>query len=579
MLKNIQYPQNLPVKITALTIENYPMHYHSDIQIIYVLKGEIELKVSYKIYNLKKNDMHIINRTDVHAIRGKLNENIILIYNFNLNYYERYYKDIKEKVFIAYQASQGAAAKKNAFIRNCMFTVISELIKRESDYIERIKETSDRCVWELYDKFQYFGINSEKEFRSLNNFAADKYKMERINRVITNIYERYSEKITLTEIAESEHINKYYLSHLIKSIAGENFHDFLNLVRVEFSEQMLLDTDKSIQAISLDCGFSSAQYFNTSFEKWFGMRPKQYREKYKKTTIKYVEPVYRELNLNEVYSAREEDHEKPEGDSLTRAGMHTITLDFRTDGKRRFDFFNNCRLYISNPNILLNNYAKKNIGLLLDNIKGTGGRLCMCPETEGREGSARDDECNDTNEMISRILSAHIEESRLKPVKEIHIDDPGIAAAPLFYGGNGIINVTGFCKPSYYAYYFLSQLNRAVIKQGKNYIFTGGGNKFQLLLFTGSQRSGNTEQFMIQIYNSDKSYRITERKLDAQICSASQHWLNMRRPQMMQEPDIGFICESSVPAVKYEVLSYESYYSYNVSIEPPGAVLLQFHAI
>ena len=42
MLKEINYDAGLPIKLEFLEIEEYPWHFHNDMQIVYVMKGEIE---------------------------------------------------------------------------------------------------------------------------------------------------------------------------------------------------------------------------------------------------------------------------------------------------------------------------------------------------------------------------------------------------------------------------------------------------------------------------------------------------------------------------------------------------------
>ena len=52
MFQEINYEDELPVKVQVLEIEQIPWHTHNDIQIVYVLEGEIELKLTYARYRL-----------------------------------------------------------------------------------------------------------------------------------------------------------------------------------------------------------------------------------------------------------------------------------------------------------------------------------------------------------------------------------------------------------------------------------------------------------------------------------------------------------------------------------------------
>ena len=48
MLKEkIVYKEDLPVNVIVADIENYPIHFHEDIEVVFVLDGSIALKNGY----------------------------------------------------------------------------------------------------------------------------------------------------------------------------------------------------------------------------------------------------------------------------------------------------------------------------------------------------------------------------------------------------------------------------------------------------------------------------------------------------------------------------------------------------
>ncbi len=63
-------------------------------------------------------------------------------------------------------------------------------------------------------------------------------------------------------------------------MAGTSFKELVNIVRVDESIKLLLDTDKTISDISLDVGFSHARYYNKSFKDHYNCTPLQFRKKY-----------------------------------------------------------------------------------------------------------------------------------------------------------------------------------------------------------------------------------------------------------------------------------------------------------
>jgi AraC-like DNA-binding protein len=99
------------------------------------------------------------------------------------------------------------------------------------------------------------------------------------------VYDNFSRKLTLSEIAERENLSIYYLSHIIKEATGLSFQDLLSYIRVEESEKLLLGTNKKIGAIAEETGFSAVRYYIKHFEHWFDMHPLEYRKKYSGKTI------------------------------------------------------------------------------------------------------------------------------------------------------------------------------------------------------------------------------------------------------------------------------------------------------
>lgn len=55
--------------------------------------------------------------------------------------------------------------------------------------------------------------------------------------------------------------------------------NYLLKYRVERSMQLLRDGNMTVEAVALECGFSSSAYFCKLFRSHTGMTPKQYRSK------------------------------------------------------------------------------------------------------------------------------------------------------------------------------------------------------------------------------------------------------------------------------------------------------------
>jgi YesN/AraC family two-component response regulator len=92
------------------------------------------------------------------------------------------------------------------------------------------------------------------------------------------IHDRYSEKISLTDIAADVHANPTYLSRKFHEEVGISFSEYLIQYRIQTAKRLLLNHPNwTISDVAENCGFSSQNYFSTLFRKVEGISPKEFR--------------------------------------------------------------------------------------------------------------------------------------------------------------------------------------------------------------------------------------------------------------------------------------------------------------
>ncbi|MBN2534572.1 MAG: AraC family transcriptional regulator [Spirochaetales bacterium] len=87
--------------------------------------------------------------------------------------------------------------------------------------------------------------------------------------------------LTLPLLADRVHISRNLLSHLLNSILGINFYDFINGFRIKAVKNLLADNsleNESILTIAFNAGFNSKSAFNKIFKKHTNMSPSQYKK-------------------------------------------------------------------------------------------------------------------------------------------------------------------------------------------------------------------------------------------------------------------------------------------------------------
>jgi len=92
------------------------------------------------------------------------------------------------------------------------------------------------------------------------------------------IWENYTRKISLKEIADVSGLSAPYFSTIFKDEMGENLSNYLNRLRIEKASSMLQKTEFPISGISTACGFEDQSWFSKVFKSYTGFSPCKYRE-------------------------------------------------------------------------------------------------------------------------------------------------------------------------------------------------------------------------------------------------------------------------------------------------------------
>lgn len=96
---------------------------------------------------------------------------------------------------------------------------------------------------------------------------------------VSYIREHYSDPgLSLNTLAEKLSLSPAYLSRLITEEVGSSFPDFVNLIRLEQAQNLLIsDLGLDIRTIAEKVGYNSSTYFTTQFKKRYGVTPSKWR--------------------------------------------------------------------------------------------------------------------------------------------------------------------------------------------------------------------------------------------------------------------------------------------------------------
>jgi len=112
--------------------------------------------------------------------------------------------------------------------------------------------------------------------------SVSKSDSDSLRSIVSFCSENYSQDLSLTVLEENLKLNKYYISHLFSDKLGLRFNDYINSLRIYEACRMLVNSDRSMNAISDMVGFNTLRTFNRAFMKQMKVSPSDYRRIYRK---------------------------------------------------------------------------------------------------------------------------------------------------------------------------------------------------------------------------------------------------------------------------------------------------------
>lgn len=243
------------------------MHFHQDIEILYVLNGilKVEYEESKKV--LKTDEFLLINTNVRHQYHA---EGEVLIGSIFIGYTQLIDMFHGEQVYFlcnsAEEKSEGYD-KMRYYIRqlfnyNHVDAGQGVILQHGIAYQLLYTLTSEFIVKK--------GMSQYDSLRGISD--------ERMNEILNYLMNNYHEQITLKGLSEKLYLSNAYLSKYIKKNFGMSFLKLLNNIRMEHAVSELLYGNKSVVRIAMDNGFPNLAGFNRTFREIYHMTPAEYRK-------------------------------------------------------------------------------------------------------------------------------------------------------------------------------------------------------------------------------------------------------------------------------------------------------------
>lgn len=223
-------------KHTKLAFE---AHFHERFELLYILEGECDAVINGRIYNVKENDIVLINKFESHYYRQlskKIEAYVLVADDYYLSgFYTEYGGKVFSHILHNDRNNKEIRILLEKWFENGTQSIIYNL----------------GCFNLLLSKIIQCGMLSNKPDIAFNYINA-----------ITYINEHYMENITMQSVAKKMGYSEVYFSNRFNKLMGMNFRAYLNLLRVKKAKEMLSDGNKTIEEVALKVGFNNmATYY------------------------------------------------------------------------------------------------------------------------------------------------------------------------------------------------------------------------------------------------------------------------------------------------------------------------------
>uniref|UniRef100_UPI0040562DD9 AraC family transcriptional regulator n=1 Tax=Agathobacter sp. TaxID=2021311 RepID=UPI0040562DD9 len=272
---DLTFPYNTYLCSIPLDFSHVPLHWHDQMEIIYVKKGHGYVTLEFSQYEVSGNTIVLILPGQLHSI-------------------EQYENDSMEYENIIFNADMLLPRNEDSSLPFLLpFTTgksfSPSIFNQTFPYYKDIASCIDACDeicktkpggYELFIKGKlyelFFLLNSycETESKTLSHKSLNKMKL-----ILKYVEQNYMNKIKIADVAKIAEFSESHFMRYFKETMGKSFVDYLRNYRLTMAARMLLVSESSILSISEETGFDNLSYFNRTFKKHYGVTPGQYRKR------------------------------------------------------------------------------------------------------------------------------------------------------------------------------------------------------------------------------------------------------------------------------------------------------------
>lgn len=287
MHEQVSFPPRtmLKVKWDDFPHFTYPWHFHSEFEIVYVLKSSGRRFVADSVEPFQEGDITLMGSYLPHFWKSETpgdTENANRVNAIVVQFHKDFFRE-----------------EINSYPE---FHRINELLKRAARGIHFSKTSGEKIGKMLKRLLKLNGLERMLYFIKLMDtmartenyriLASNAYQLEeqkelnnRLDKIMHFINTNYQRKISQEEVASKIGMTTAAFCRYFKEKTGKGFIFFVNEMRIGYACKLLIENHLSISQICFECGFNNISNFNRMFKRQTGYAPGEYQQQFIKATV------------------------------------------------------------------------------------------------------------------------------------------------------------------------------------------------------------------------------------------------------------------------------------------------------
>ena len=250
-----------------------PVHWHDELEIIYVKSGYLTVSISGESYIGNAGDVFVVSPGNLHLMGAQTGTVDYFTFLFPLKYISFRTDDmLNDKLLEPLNSGQLMISPR---VRGTAKELCEQLI---AIYVAKNNESESKITAQIKTKIilLQFILEMWKQGFVIENDTSGRNMVEK--EMVSYVQQNFTGKISLKEFGEQFHLSEKYISRYFK----EHFHialsQYVTYLRLEHAKQLLQDTDIPITEVAMQSGYQNVSYFIRSFKKAYGVSPLKYKK-------------------------------------------------------------------------------------------------------------------------------------------------------------------------------------------------------------------------------------------------------------------------------------------------------------